>query len=41
VTSRLAELASLDANPSVVGRRGRGAFAVDLLAVLSDSVAAR
>lgn len=43
--ARLAEslndrLASLDVNPIVVRRRGRGAFAVDLLAVLSDGPAA-
>ncbi len=43
--ARLAEslgdrLVSLDVNPIVVGRRGRGAFAVDLLAVLSDTAAA-
>lgn len=43
--ARLAErlgdrLVSLDVNPIVVRRRGRGAFAVDLLAVLSDGPAA-
>ena len=43
--TRLAEslgdrLASLDVNPIVVGRSGRGAVAVDLLAVLADSAPA-
>jgi len=43
--ARLAEslgdrLASLDVNPIVVRPRGRGAFAVDLLAILSDGPAA-
>ena len=43
--ARLAErvgdrLLSLDVNPIVVRRRGRGAFAVDLLVALSDGGAA-